>query len=95
MALLDAAATHANSTAQQYAEKRRDHNVGWSRWAMRACDKDPVAWYRAFQALLKSIDDARNGSDILAIQGAAADDHAQISEEVWKDAPESPWERQP
>ncbi len=45
MARLDVAVTHANSTAQQYAEKRRDQNVGWSRWAMRPGDKDPVAWY--------------------------------------------------
>lgn len=94
MARLDAAATHANATAQQYAEKRRDHNVGWSRWAMRACDEDPVAWYRAFEALLSSIDDAREGSENVAIPGAATDDRAQIPEEVWEDALETPLERQ-
>lgn len=95
MAHLDVAATHANRTAQQYAEKRRDQNVGWSRWAMRPCDKDPVAWYRAFEALLKSIDQARKGSDSLAVQGVVVDDHAQSPEEVWEDAPESPLEQQP
>jgi len=94
LARLVVAATHASSTAQQYAEKRRDQNVGWSRWAVRPCDKDPMEWYRAFEALLKSIEDARNGSDNLAIQGAAADDHAQSPEEVWEDAPESPLELQ-
>jgi len=62
---------------------------------MRSCDKDPTEWYRAFEALLKSMDDARNGSDNLAIQGAAADDHAQSPEKVWEDAPESPLQRQP
>lgn len=91
---LDVVATHMNFTAQHYAQRRRNNNDGWSRWAMRPSDKDPVAWYIAFEALLNSIDDARTGIDPLAIEEATVDDHAQLPEEVGEDAPELSLEQQ-
>ena len=99
---LDVEATHGTFAAQQCAQRRRDRNGQWMEWALRPRDKDPVEWYKAFEALLKSVHDAKrelgksSGDGHNPGEGSSArDDYTQVPEEVWEDAPESPLERQP
>lgn len=66
---------------------------------MKQKDKDPAAWYRAFEALLNRLKGngiAETQTTIQAGPGqsltnvAAGEDYAQDSEEIWEDAPEHP-----
>lgn len=48
-----------DNEALNCAIRRRDDNAAWSVWAIRPVDKDPLAWYSAFEALWNSIVEAR------------------------------------
>lgn len=103
---LDIEATHGDVhrafTAEQCAQRRRDNNSRMMQGQMRPIDKDPKVWYSAFEALLGSVRDAKgtlsdrmeSGSKTLNLAGVA-EDQALGLEEVWKDAPELPVDRQP
>lgn len=41
------------------AKDRRDNNEAWSYWALQPLDKDPQAWYSAFEALWNGILEAQ------------------------------------
>ena len=99
---LDIEASHGAFTAQQCAQRRRDHNGQMMQSAMRLLDKDPIQWYAAFESLLDSVRAAKQKLRLQSSENnrseegsVAVDDLGTAAEEVWEDAPESLLEWQP